>query len=30
VTVVGSLDEDITRLCIQKEAMEEAVFGEVA
>jgi SWI/SNF-related matrix-associated actin-dependent regulator 1 of chromatin subfamily A len=30
VTVVGSLDEDITRFCIQKEAMEEAVFGEEA
>lgn len=30
VTVVGSLDEDINKLLIRKEAMEEQVFGEVA
>lgn len=27
VTVVGSVDEDITRLCIKKERMHEQVFG---
>lgn len=30
VTVAGSLDEDINRLLIRKEAMEEAVFGGAA